>query len=432
MSKPHVVIVGGGFGGLNAAKVLAKAPVRITLIDRRNHHLFQPLLYQVATAALSPGQIASPIRAVFRGQKNVEVVLGEVTSFDLEGRHVYTTDGAVDYDHLVVAAGAQDNYFGHDDWSDDAPGLKSLEKALDVRRRILEAYETAEREALAAHADGRELDEARLAELLTFVVVGGGPTGVEMAGAIAEIARHTLRGEFRYVDPSRTRIVVVEGSPRLLNGMSERSSRAAARRLAELGVEVHTGTLVTEIRPDAVTFAGQTIRTSNVLWAAGVKASALGAALGVPLDRTGRVIVEPDLTVPGHPEVYVVGDLAAFAHGLDRPLPGIAQVAIQGGKTAARNILRTIAGEPRQPFKYVDLGKMAIIGRGSAVAEIGPFKLTGLLGWLVWLFIHVAYLIGFQNRLLVLTQWAWSFFTYGRAARLITNESRSTRERART
>jgi NADH:ubiquinone reductase (H+-translocating) len=438
MRTPHVVIVGGGFGGLNAAKALAKAPVRVTLVDRRNHHLFQPLAYQVATAALSPGQIAAPIRAVFRGQRNVEVVLGEVTGFDLEGRHVYTGPsgagapggGAIDYDYLIVAAGARDNYFGHEEWAESAPSVKTLEQAIDVRARILEAYETAEREALTAHADGQELSAERLGQLLTFVVIGGGPTGVEMAGAISEIARHTLRDEFRYVDPAKTRILLIEGSPRLLSGMSERSSRAADKRLTELGVEVRVGTIVRDVRDGEIRLDDGTIAASTVIWAAGVAASPLGAMLGAPLDRTGRVIVEPNLTLPGHPEVYVVGDMAAFAHGRERPLPGVAQVAIQGGKAAAKNVLRTVRGEPRQPFKYVDLGTMAIIGRNAAVAEIGPLKLSGFPGWLVWLFIHIAYLIGFQNRLLVLMQWAWSYFTHGRAARLITG-GRTARGRAR-
>ncbi|HZR00051.1 MAG TPA: NAD(P)/FAD-dependent oxidoreductase [Chloroflexota bacterium] len=430
-TTPHVVIVGGGFGGINAAKAFAKQPVRVTLIDRRNHHLFQPLLYQVATAALSPGQIAAPIRAIFRRQPNVEVLLAEVTGFDLEGRHVLTADGgAIDYDYLIVAPGARDNYFGHDEWRTVAPGLKSLDEALDIRRRILRAYETAEREALAARADGRELSRERLDELLTFVIVGGGPTGVEMAGAIAEIARHTLRGEFRYVDPSRTRIVLVEGSPQLLNGYPAKLSNEATARLHRLGVEVRTATLVTDVREGEVRIGEERIPAGTIIWAAGVRASELGARLGVPLDRSGRVPVEPDLTVPGHPEVYVVGDLAAVPGKDGRPLPGVAQPAIQGGKWAAQNVLRTIRGEPRKPFRYVDLGRMAIIGRGAGVAEIGPLKLGGFVAWLMWLFIHIAYLIGFQNRLLVLTQWAWSYVTYQRAARLITGD-RSAIERVR-
>ncbi|HLH26261.1 MAG TPA: FAD-dependent oxidoreductase [Chloroflexota bacterium] len=409
---PRVVIVGGGFGGLYAARALASAPVQITLVDQRNYHLFQPLLYQVATAALSPGNIAQPIRMLLRRHRNVRVLQARATGIDLARRRVQLADGALDYDYLILAAGARHSYFGHDEWAPLAPGLKSLDDALEIRRRILSAFEEAER------ATDPQVRQA----LLTFVIVGGGPTGVEMAGAIAEIARHTVVGEFRSIDPSRARVILLEGLPRILAAFPEDLSASAERALRSLGVEVRTGAIVTNITPDAVYVGDEKIPTRTALWAAGVAASPLGRSLNVPLDRSGRVLVEPDLTVPGHPEVYVIGDLAAFTHQGDKPLPGVAQVAIQEGQAAAANIRRTLAGKPRKPFHYVDRGNLATIGRGAAVADIEGRHLTGHTAWLVWLFVHILYLIGFEKRLLVLVQWARSYLTYDRGVRLITKE----------
>jgi NADH dehydrogenase len=410
-APPHVVIVGGGFGGLYAARALARHPVRVTLIDRDNYHLFQPLLYQVATAALSPGDIAEPLRAILRKHRNVRVWLEEVTAIDPANRRVTMTGGTVSYDYLILATGARHAYFGHDDWEPLAPGLKTLEDALEIRRRVLSAFEAAEREP----------DPAVRQALLTFVVIGGGPTGVELAGAIAEIRRHTVARDFRAIDPTRARVLLLEGSPRVLPPFPEDLSARAAQALRRLGVEVRTGALVTGVTPEAVYVGDEAIPTRTALWAAGVAASPLGTSLGVPLDRGGRVLVEPDLTVPGHPEVYVIGDLAAFTHRGDKPLPGVAPVAIQQGNAAADNIWRTIQGRPRRPFRYVDKGNLATIGRGAAVADMGGrVRLWGLPAWLAWLFVHILYLIGFENRLLVLFQWAWSYFTYERGARLIT------------
>ena len=406
---PRVVIVGGGFGGLYAARALRRAPVEVTVVDRRNHHVFQPLLYQVAMAALSPGDIASPIRWILRRQKNVDVILAEATGFDLAANRLILKDGVLDYDYLIVASGATHAYFGHDDWRRTAPGLKTLEDALEIRRRVLIAFERAE----------RETDPARRAAELTFVFIGGGPTGVEMAGALAEIARHSLARDFRHFDPGSARIVLIEGGPAILSAFPEDLQQAAMKDLQRLGVTVRTNSIVTSVSPGVVSIGSESIRAETVLWAAGVAASPLGAALGAPLDRAGRVKVLPDLTIPGTPNVFVIGDLATLAGDDGRPLPGVAQVAIQMGKHAVHNILRAIEHQPLRPFHYHDLGNMATIGRASAIADFGRFRLSGLLAWLAWLFVHILNLIGFRNRLVVLVQWAWAYFTYQRGIRLI-------------
>lgn len=407
--RPRVVIVGGGFGGLNAAREFRRADVRVTLIDRQNHHLFQPLLYQVATAALNPSDIASPIRRILRNQSNVEVLLAEARSFDLDARTVILADGTVPFDYLIVATGATHSYFGHDEWSAVAPGLKSIEDALDIRRRVLYAFEAAEREA----------DPERRSAWLTFVVIGGGPTGVELAGALSEIARHALAKDFRHIDPTLARVILLEGTPRVLPMYAEDLSAKARAQLERLGVEVRTGALATAIDEDGVNLGSERIPARTVLWAAGVAASPLGKALGVPLDRAGRVRVNPDLTIPGHPEVYVVGDLASLEQD-GRPVPGVAPAAIQEAGHAAQNVLRTIRGEARRPFRYFDKGSLATIGRAAGVAEIGRLKLSGWIAWTAWLFIHIFFLIGFRNRFVVFFSWAWSYFTYDRGARLIT------------
>ena len=406
----RVVIVGGGFGGLYAARALRRAPVQVTIVDRRNHHVFQPLLYQVAMAALSPGDIASPIRWILRRQKNVEVLLAEATGVDLQGRRLLLTDGSLDYDYLIVATGATHAYFGHDEWRKVAPGLKTIEDALEVRRRVLLAFEHAE----------RETDAARRAALLTFVVIGGGPTGVEMAGALAEISRQSLARDFRHFDPGSARVLLLEGGPSILSAFPEPLRDAALADLRRLGVDVRTNSVVTGVAPGAVSIGAATIASETVLWAAGVSASPLGAALGAPLDRAGRVQVLPDLTIPGSPNVFVIGDLASLAGENGRPLPGVAQVAIQMGQHAVRNILRSLEHQPLRPFRYRDLGNMATIGRASAIADFGSFRLTGTLAWLAWLFVHILNLIGFRNRLVVFVQWAWAYFSYQRAIRLIT------------
>jgi NADH dehydrogenase len=414
---PRVVIVGGGFGGLYAARALAGAPVRVTLIDRHNYHLFQPLLYQVASATLSPADIARPIRHVLHRQRNVEVLLSEVTEVDAAGRAVVLKDGhRIGYDFLILAAGAVDQYFGRDEWAAIAPGLKTIDDATEIRRRFLLAFEAAE----------HERDPVQRRALLTFVLVGGGPTGVEMAGAFAEMARHTLREDFRRVDPASARVLLVEGGPRLLSTYDESLSERALEALEKLGVEVKLNTRVTEIRLGEVQVGDERIAAYNVVWSAGVAASPLGKSLGAPMDRMGRVVVEPDLSVPGRPEIFVVGDLASFTHQdpEGRPLPGVAQVAMQGGRAAARNVLRTLRGEARQPFHYRDKGSMATIGRAKAIAEIGGLKLSGFVAWLAWLFIHLLFLIGFRNRITVMMEWAWSYLSWQRGARLITGEVR--------
>ena len=405
----HVVIVGAGFGGLSAARALGRARVTVTVIDRRNHHLFQPLLYQVATAGLSPANIAYPIRSVLGG-RNTQVLLDEVTSIDLGARKVVTTHGTIDYDFLVLAPGADTSYFGHDEWAPDAPGLKSLEDALEIRRRILFAFELAERETEphARHA------------LLTFVVIGGGPTGVEMAGAIAEISRKVIVSDFHRIDPREARIVLVEAGPRILPAFDERLAAKAQRELERCGVEVMLNAPVQTVERGVVRTARGDIEARTIIWAAGVKASGLARLLGVELDRAGRVKVEPDLSVPGHPEVFVVGDLAAFVDESGVALPGLAPVAIQEGRHAARNIVRTLEGKSRMPFHYVDKGSMATVGRAFAVAQIAGLKLSGFIAWVVWSLVHIAYLIGFRNRVMVMFEWAWAYLTYQRGARLIT------------
>ncbi len=409
---PHVVIVGGGFGGLYAARALEDAKVRITIVDRRNHHVFQPLLYQVAMAALSPGDIASPIRWILRRQQNVEVILADVQSIDAAARRLVLADGEIGYDYLIVASGATHAYFGHDEWRRTAPGLKTLEDALDIRRRVLLAFERAERET---DPDARQRE-------LTFVVIGGGPTGVEMAGALAEIARESLARDFRHFDPSSSRIILLEAGASLLASFPESLRESARRDLEELGVTVRTGAAVTDVRDGRVQIGDEVILADTVIWAAGVAASPLGATLGVPLDRAGRVFVEPDLTIPGYKNVFVIGDLATLKGEDGKPLPGVAQVAIQMGRHAAKNIRAAIAGHPYRAFRYRDLGNMATIGRAAAVADFGWLRLRGYLGWLAWLFVHILNLIGFRNRLVVMVQWAWSYFTYQRAIRLITND----------
>ncbi len=454
----RAVIVGGGFGGLYAARALRDAPVQVTLLDRRNHHLFQPLLYQVATAALSPGDIASPIRWILRRQKNVEVLLADVLRVDPGRRVLVLHDGEISYDYLILATGATHAYFGHDEWRGVAPGLKTLEDALEIRRRVLLAYERAEREP----------DPAKRAALLTFVVIGGGPTGVELAGALAEISRQSLARDFRHFNPGSARIILVEGGPALLAAFPESLRESARKDLERLGVEVRTGTLVTGVKdgcvemgtdaiaagtererveaarrgaggPADVKIAAGTererveaarrgaggpadvkIETATILWAAGVAASPLGTTLGVATDRAGRVMVQPDLTIPGHPEIFVIGDLASLPGADGKPLPGVAQVAIQMGRHAAKNIIRATEHQPYRPFVYKNLGNMATIGRASAIADFGRLRLHGWFAWLAWLFVHIMNLIGFRNRIVVLVQWAWAYFSYQRAIRLIT------------
>jgi NADH dehydrogenase len=409
---PRVVIVGGGFGGLYAARALRRQPVFVTVVDKRNHHLFQPLLYQVAMAALSPGDIASPIRWILRRQKNVEVLLAEAIGVDLANRRLLLADGDLAYDYLIIATGTTHAYFGHDEWRPLAPGLKTLEDALAIRRRVLLAFERAE----------RETDPQRRKALMTFVVIGGGPTGVEMAGALGEMSRQSLARDFRHINPGSARIILLEGGPSILAAFPEPLRDAALRDLEKLGVDVRTSAVVTSVVEGGVAIGPETIESATVLWAAGVAASPLGAALGAPLDRAGRVRVQSDLTVPGAPNVFVIGDLASLDDENGRPLPGVAQVAIQMGQHAVHNILRAIEHQPLRPFHYRDLGNMATIGRASAVADFGRFRMTGWFAWLAWLFVHILNLIGFRNRLLVLVQWAWAYFTYQRAVRLITGD----------
>jgi len=415
--RPHVVIVGGGFGGLYAARALAGRPVRVTLLDRRNHHLFQPLLYQVATAALNPSDIAMPLRSILRRAANVTVLLAEVEAVDLAARRLVLDGDSLEYDALVLAAGAGHSYFGHDDWEALAPSLKTLEDALEIRRRVLVAYEEAEREE----------DRAEQRALLTSVVIGGGPTGVELAGALAEISRETIARDFRLIDPTKARIVLLEGGPRVLAAFPDPLPARAAAALTRIGVEVRTGATVTRVTPDAVWIGGEQIRARTVLWAAGVSAAPLTRTLGVPLDRAGRVLVERDLSIPGHPEAFAIGDVCAFTDDAGHPLPGLAPVALQQGRAAARNVLHRLAGEPTEPFRYHDRGSMATIGRAAAVAVVGRFRLSGLLAWLAWLFVHIAFLIGFRNRFLVLFQWAWAYISWQRGARLITRPWRPQR-----
>ena len=413
MQPVHVVIIGGGFGGLSAARALSnREGVRVTLLDKRNHHLFQPLLYQVATATLSAGDIASPIRWVLRRARNVRVLLGEASRIDVAAKEVHLTDGArIPYDQLIVATGASHVYFGHPEWERVAPGLKTLEDAFEIRRRVLTAFERAE----------RETDHFRRRELLTFVLVGGGPTGVELAGTMAEIANQTLRDEFRSIDTGRARIVLVEAGPTILAAFPEPLRNAARKSLHRLGVEVLEQTRVTLVDEHGVQLEpGGRLTSGTVLWTAGVAASKLVASLGAPLDRAGRVVVEPDLSIPGHPEVFVVGDAAAFLHQDGAPLPGVAQTAMQGAAHAARTILRRLDGKASETFVYRNFGNMAIIGRGAAVADLNWIRLSGLPAWVAWVFLHIFMLIGFRNRIVVMLAWAVSYFTFQRSARLIT------------
>jgi len=421
---PRVVIIGGGFGGLDAARTLKHAPVRVTLIDRHNYHLFQPLLYQVATASLSPADIASPIRWVLRHQRNAEVFLADARAIDTAAREVTLDRGAIPYDYLIVAAGSSHAYFGHPEWAAYAPGLKTLDDAIEMRRRVLLAFEAAERES----------DPEEQRRLLTFVIVGGGATGVELAGALGEIARKTLRKDFRHIRPESSRILILEGGPVILAQFPAALQHSARESLERLGVEVRTNSVVTGVDDRGVLWrpaspisgaaAGaqpmiERIEAETVLWAAGVAASPIAKSLGLPLDRAGRVPAEPTLRVPGHPEIFVVGDICALQQD-GQPLPGVAQVAKQEGAQAARNILNALAGRPLEPFRYRDYGTMAVIGRGSAIGVVGGVQIAGFFGWLFWVFLHIFWLIGFRNRIAVFSEWAWAYVTLQRRVRLIT------------
>jgi NADH dehydrogenase len=418
--EPHVVILGGGFGGLYAAQALRRAPVRVTLVDRRNFHLFQPLLYQVATGWLSPADIASPLRAVLKRQHNTQVLLAEAIDINVVERQVVLTDGVLSYDILIVATGARHHYFGHEQWADVAPGLKTIEDATAIRRRILFAFEAAERAS----------DPEQVRAWLTFVIVGGGPTGLELAGTLGELARDTLKHDFRHIDPAAARILVVEGAERLLPAYPPHLSAKATAALAGLGVQARAGAVVTDIQSTSVTIRSgehsETIPTHTVLWAAGVRASPLGrilaTATGAQLDRAGRVIVEPNLSLPGHSEIFVIGDLAHCRNLQGQPLPGVAPVVMQQGQYVAQLIQQRLQGHSLPPFRYKDRGSMAIIGRAQAVADFGRVQFSGLFAWLAWLFIHLISLVEFENRLLVAIQWAWNYFTRNRSARLITGE----------
>jgi NADH:quinone reductase (non-electrogenic) len=413
--RPHIVIVGAGFGGLYAAKSLGKLPVKITVVDRKNHHTFQPLLYQVATAGLSPGDIAIPIRRILRRYRNVEVLMGEVVGFELNGKTIEFSDPAVklNYDYLVIATGARHSYFAHPEWEKIAPGLKTVEDALEIRRQLLLAFERAEQQQIiSGHYDP-----------LNFVVVGGGPTGVELAGAMAEIARRVLAHDFRGIDPTSARVVLLEGGPRILPAYPEDLSRSAEQQLRKLGVEVRTNAVVTSVERGRVCIGAEVMPASLTLWAAGVKASPLGAKLGAELDRAGRVKVSRDLSLPAHPEVFVIGDLAAAFDEQGQPLPGVAPVAIQQGNYLRKAVAADLAGKPRPKFHYFDKGSMATIGRAAAVAMVRRFHFSGLIAWLAWLFIHILYLIGFRNRVIVILEWAWAYVRFESAARLITDRN---------
>jgi NADH dehydrogenase len=412
LAQPRVLIVGAGFGGLNAAWALRRARVQVTIIDRRNHHLFQPLLYQVATAGLSPANIAYPIRSIVRRNLNTRVLLEEVHAIDLDGRRVTTTQGDIKYDFLILAAGADNFYFGHDEWARHAPGLKSLEDAINIRRRILLAFEMAE----------RERDDVTRRMLLTFVVVGGGPTGVELAGAIAEISRQVIVSDFRFIDPREARIVLIEAGPRILPTFDEALAARAVAALRNRGVEVVTASAAKAISADLIRLDRSEIRARTIIWAAGVAASPLARTMGVELDRAGRVKVRSDLSIEGHPEAFVIGDLAACVDAAGRTMPGLAPVAIQQGRCAASNIVKALAGRHYEQFKYVDKGALATVGRAFAILQLGRVKLSGLFAWLIWSLVHVAYLIGFRNRVIVMFEWAWAYITYQRGARLITGD----------
>jgi NADH dehydrogenase len=413
MSRPHVVVIGGGFGGLQAARGLRRLPVDVTLVDRKNHHVFQPLLYQVATAGLSPAEIAAPIRHILRRQRATRVLLGEVTAVDLAAQKVRLGSLELGYDYLILAAGNTHSYFGHDEWQPHAPGLKTLEEALEIRRRVLLAFEQAEREEDA---------EARRA-WLTFAVIGGGPTGVEMAGALGEIARHTLARQFRRIDPASARIVLIEAGPRVLPAYPEDLSERARLQLEALGVQVWTGSPVSSVSAAGVAIGADHLAARSVVWAAGLQGSPLARSLGTPLDRAGRVRVQPDLSVPGHPRAFVIGDLASIEQD-GQPVPGVAPAAMQMGDHAAANVARALRGEPLAPFRYRDKGTLATIGRRRGVAMVGPLRLSGLVAWLAWLGIHIFFLIGFRSRLMVLFDWFWAYVTYDRSARLIVGEGR--------
>jgi NADH:ubiquinone reductase (H+-translocating) len=406
---PRVVIIGAGFGGLYAAKQLANHKIQVTVIDRTNHHLFQPLLYQVATAGLSPGDIAQPIRHILKYAGNTRVLMENVEHIDVAKRCVQTQIGTYEYDHLIVAAGARHSYFGNDQWEQYAPGLKNLEDALELRRRILSAFEVAE----------VATDKAVHDAALTFLVVGGGPTGVEMAGAIAELAKRTLVDDFRHIKPKEAKVILVDAAPRVLPVFAEALSESARRQLMELGVEVRVNTKVLAVNENGIQLDHEFIPARTIIWAAGNAASPLGKKLGVEIDRQGRVVVEPDLTIKNHPEIQVIGDLSNFSHQEGRPLPGVAQTAMQQGTHAAKNVLLQAAGKPTAQFSYNDKGSMATIGRNKAVADVHFAKFSGYPAWLGWLFIHLIFLIGFKNQIQVLFQWAWAYFTYARGARLI-------------
>ena len=415
MARTHIVIVGGGFAGLYTALGLNDVDADVTIVDRHNYHLFQPLLYQVAMAGLNPSDIAAPIRSILRRQKNVSVILGEVTSIDAAQKRVQLADGeSLSYDFLVLATGATHSYFGHHEWERVAPGLKTIDDALEIRRRVLLAFEAAERE------DDMDAQKA----LLTFVVIGAGPTGVELAGALSEIARQTLKRDFRHINPENARVILLEGRERVLPPYPADLSEKARQQLVDLGVEVITDAVVTEVTDTYVKFGDRTIETTTVLWGAGVQASPLGKTLGVPLDRAGRVLVEPDLSIPGHKEIFVLGDLAAVKQRDGSYVPGVAPAAIQAGQHMSKNLERAVVGQPTRPFKYRDKGSLATIGRAAAVADFGKVRFGGFMAWMAWLLIHIFFLIGFRNRFLVITQWAWAYLTYQRGARLITGTDR--------
>ena len=408
---PHVVILGGGFGGLYAARALQHASLRVTLIDRRNHHLFQPLLYQVATATLNPSNVAAPLRMILRRQKNTTVILAEATSIDRTKKKVILNDGEVSYDYLIMATGATPSYFSHDEWAKHAPGLKSIEDALEIRKRIFLAFEKAE----------REHDLVWQQEWLTFVVIGGGPTGVELAGALAEISRHTLIKDFRNINPAQARILLIEAASEILPTFPDKLARQAAKALRRLGVEIRANCRVTKMDENGLWIGSEYVCARTMFWAAGVRASPIAQSLQVPLDRIGRVLVQQDLTIPGHTEVFVIGDLAAFQQD-GQTVPGLAPVAMQQGCRAAENILRALDGKPTKNFRYADKGLLTTIGRGSAVASFGRLQLNGFVAWILWVLVHIYFLIGFRNRLFVMLEWAWHYLTFWCGARLITGE----------
>jgi NADH dehydrogenase len=409
-SNPHIVVIGAGFGGLYAVKNLARGPFRITIIDRSNHHLFQPLLYQVATAAVSPGDIAQPIRHIFRRFKNVQVLMASAKTIDLQNRRVQLEDSFVSYDYLIVATGATHAYFGHDEWEQVAPGLKSLEDAIEMRRMFLMAFEEAEKES----------DPKRREALMRFVIVGAGPTGVELAGTMADVSRLALSKEFRNINPGDAHVVLLEGGPRILPAYPPKLSESAKRQLEKRGVQVRTNALVTRVEKGAVCIGDEKIETESIFWAAGVAASSLGKAFGIPMDRSGRVKVSPDLTIEGHPEIFVIGDLAAVVDAKGKQVPGVAPAAIQMGQYAAKAIRAKLKGKNIKPFVYWDKGNIATIGRSAAVGYVGKLTISGFIAWIGWLMIHIFFLIGFRNRIFVILQWAWTYLLFNMSARLIT------------